>query len=148
MIDTEAILGEAIMWCAWLLGLYLMWHISRHFKPSVSFKGWGTVRREFGIGINDLPAGLSMQGTGVRVGIYKTDMAKIGMDDSYLYLDRPFSSSTDGLLRIPYNRIQLVSPPSTNGGLFNLPVAGIFKVRGVDVWLGSPFAERIIARLT
>ena len=70
------------------------------------------------------------------------------MDNDFIYLDRPFSSKTSGLLRIPFHRMELVSAPSLNGGLFNLPVAGIFKVSGVEIWLGSPFAERIIARLT
>lgn len=148
MSDTEVILGEAILWAARLLGLYLIWQIARHIRVSVLFKGWGTVRREFGIGLADVPVSLTMQGTEVRVGIYKTDMAQIAIDDNFIYLDRPFSSSTNGLLRIPFNRIELVSPPSRNGGAFNLPVAGIFKVSGVELWLGSPFAERIIARLT
>jgi hypothetical protein len=145
MSDTQWLLGQAIQWGARLVGLYLVWLIVRHMRPSLSFKGWGTLQSEFGIG--DVPATVSMKGTEVRVGIYKTDMAKIGLDDNFIYLDRPFSSSTNGILRIPFHRLELVSAPSTSGGLFKLPVAGIFKVNGVEVWLSSPFADEIMRRI-
>ena len=147
MDDAAGIAGQAILSGAWLVGLYLMWKFLKYFKPSLSFKGWGTLQSEFGIGDAALPASVRMLGTEVRVGIYKTDMARIGLDDNFVYLDRPLSSSVNGILRIPFARIGLVSAPSRTGGLFNLPVAGIFKVDGVELWLGSPHADKIIARL-
>jgi hypothetical protein len=147
MNDAGDIFVQAILWAAWLAGLYAMWKFRKYFKPSLSFKGWGTLQSEFGIGDADLPASVRMLGTEVRVGIYKTDLAKIGLDDNFVYLDRPLSSSVNGILRIPFQRIALVSAPSQTGGIFHLPVAGIFKVDGVELWLGSPHAEQIIARL-
>jgi hypothetical protein len=147
MSDGQWWLGQSFEWAARLVGLYLIWLIVRHMKPSLSFRGWGTLRREFGFAKADLPATLSMRGTEVRVGIYKTDMARIGLDDNFIYLDRPFSSSANGILRIPFHRLELVSAPSASGGLFKLPVAGIFKVNGVEVWLGSPFADEIMRRI-
>jgi hypothetical protein len=147
MSDGDSLLGQAMGWAGFLFVLYLFWRIAPYMKPSLSFKGWGTLRSEFGMAKADLPATVSMRGAQVRVGIYKTDMARIGLDDTFIYLDRPFSSSANGILRIPFHRLELVSAPSTSGGLFKLPVAGIFKLNGVEVWLGSPFADEIIKRL-
>lgn len=147
MPETATLIGEVTLWVCWLIGMYLVWKLLGHFKPSLSFRSWGSLLSQFGIGVADLPAGLAMRGATVRVGFYKTDMAQVGVDDTFLYLRRPLSSSTDGLLRIPFHSMRLMSPPKRSGGLFNLPVAGIFKVDGVELWIGTPYAEHIITRL-
>ncbi len=147
MSETGTWTGDAILWACRLIFLFIMWKVFRHFRPSLSYRSWGSLLGQFGIGVADLPAGLAMRGTTVRVGVYKTDMAQAAVDDTCLYLRRPLSSSTKGLLRIPFASMVLVSPPKRSGGLFNLPVAGIFKVDGVELWLDTSYAEHIIARL-
>ncbi len=148
MSETGTLFGEVVLWACWLIGIYLTWKFLGHFRPSLSFRSWGSLLGQYGIGVADLPSGLVMRGTTVRVGAYKTDMAQAALDDTCLYLQRPLGSSTNGLLRIPFHSMVLVSPPKRSGGRFNLPVAGIFKVDGVELWLATPIAEHIIARLT
>lgn len=143
----DDIAGQAILWTCWVIGIVIFWVGARKFVPSLSFKGWGSLSRDFGVREMDLPPGLVMRRTSLRVGIFKTDMANLGLDSSYLYLQRCLGSNVFGTLRISLAQITLLEAPRLAGGFLNLPVAGIFRVNQVEVWIGAPLAEEIIGHL-
>ena len=147
MGDTENIAGQAALWAARLVGLFLLYLLLKYLKPNLFYKGWSNLRTEHSIADSALPAGLAMHHTSLRVGSeHYNQTAHIGLDDMGIYLQRPLGSKEDGKLYIPYARMALVEPPGRTGVL-NLPVYGIFKVNGVEVWIDSPYAEQIIERL-
>ena len=144
---TETILGEAILWAARLVGLLLLYLLLRHFKPNLFYKGWGSLRPDYSIADSALPASLAMHHTSLRVGSeHYNQTAHLGLDAAGVYLQRPLASKEDGKLFIPYQHLTLVPPPGRTGAL-GLPVYGVFKVNGVDIWIDSPYAEQIIKSL-
>lgn len=146
MSGNDNIVGQVVLWAARLLGLFLIYLLVRHFKPNIFYKGWGNLRTEYGTSAA-LPAGLMMHHTSLRVGSeHYNQTAYIGLDDVGIYLQRPLATKEGSLLRIPYVRLKLIEPPRQPGSL-HLPIYGIFRVNGVDLWIDSPYAEQIINHL-
>lgn len=69
------------------------------------------------------------------------------LGESGVTFQRVFIRPYGRALLIPYDRFRLVAPPQKRGPVLPLPVAGRFEVDGVDLWLGGPHAEGLIARL-
>ena len=147
MNNAENITGQAILWAARLVGLFIIYLLVRHFKPTIFYKGWGSLRSEYSLSDPGLPAGLVLHPTSLRVGTeHYNQTAHLGLDEGAVYLQRPVLTGEPSLLRIPFSHLKLVAPPGRLGPL-GLPVYGIFAANGVEVWIDSPYAEQLMARL-
>lgn len=121
--------------------------VLKHVSPNIFYKGWGSLKQEYGIADTAVPPAVRMQETSVRVGseTYNNTM-QIGLAEHGIYLQRYVLAKPRGTLHIPYASLALQSPPKQSG-FMGLPVYGVFKVNGVDIWIDSPYAEQIIERL-
>lgn len=147
MSDSENIIGQVILWAARLVGIFLIYLLVRHFKPTLFYKGWNSLSAEYGVVTATLPAGLILHPTSLRIGTtHYNQTAHLGLDNTNVYLQRPLATKENSFLRIPYAQLKLVSPPGPSG-LLNVPVYGVFNISGVDVWIDYPYAEQIIKHL-
>ena len=135
------------MWAARLAGLLLLYLLVRYFRPTLFYKGWGSLQPTYGVPTAQPPANVILHHTSLRVGTeHYNQTAHLGLGAASRYLQRPAPTPAGRLLCIPYNRMSLKQRPG-QGGPLNLPVYGIFLVDGVEVWIDSPYAEQLIAHL-
>jgi len=147
MGDTERMGGQAILWAARLAGLVVVYLLIRYFRPTIFYKGWGSLQPTYGVPTAQLPAGVPMHHTSLRVGTeHYNQTAHLGLGPAGLYLQRPALKASGQLLCIPYGHLTLKERPGPTGPL-GLPVYGIFEARGVELWIDSPYAEQLIAHL-
>lgn len=148
MSDTENLAGQIILWGVRLAGLFIFYLVFKNLKPNIFYKGWGQLRSEYSVADDALPAGVKLEPAWVRVGseTYSGTIA-VGLDDTAVYLQREYFFKVRGTLRIPYSRLQLVEAPHRTK-LLNIPVHGVFRVGGVDLWIGAPYADGIITHLS
>lgn len=147
MSDAERIGGQVILWAARLAGLVVVYLLIRYFRPTIFYKGWGSLQPTYGVPTAQPPADVPMHHTSLRVGTeHYNQTAYLGVGPAGVYLQRPALKPAGRLLYIPYKSLKLKERPGRTGPL-NLPVYGIFEANGVEVWIDSPYAEQLIAHL-
>lgn len=148
MSKLISIAGNIIGWVLFLGFVYMSFRfLWKDSVPNFFYKGWKNLQADYGLLEQDLPVGVVMHPTTLRVGSERyVQTAHLGLDETSVYLQRPLAGADGRFLRVPYTQLKLMSPPGRTGVL-NAPVYGIFKVNGVDVWIDSPYAEQIIQRL-
>lgn len=149
MSKLLSIAGNVIGWILFLGFVYMSYRfLWKGSMPNLFYKGWKNLQADYGLTEPNLPAGVVMHPTTLRVGSERyAQTAHLGLDETSVYLQRPLAGAEGRFLRIPYTRLKLMSPPGRSG-ILNAPVYGIFSVNGVDVWIDSPYAEQIIQHLS
>lgn len=149
-MDTTAskIAGQVLLWGARIVGPILLYLFIRYLRPNIFYKGWGSLQPTYSLASAAPPADVQMHPISLRVGNeHYSQTAYVGLGPAGLYLRRPAPLARQRVLYIPYAQVQLQSPPTRTGPL-NLPVYGIFKVDGVEIWLDNPYATDLIAHLS
>jgi hypothetical protein len=130
-----------------LLLLYLAYkYIWKDALPNISFKGWSDLAARYHVQ-EMVPRHTTIT---MRVGsqTYNFNNMEIAVVDTGIYLQRTLFGRRDAV-HIPYANIKLRELPKVKKMLFfNIPVYGLFDVDGVDLWIDSPYAERISQHLS
>lgn len=90
MNDAECLGGQAILWAARLGGLVLIYLLVRYFRPTIFYKGWGSLQPAYGVPMAQMPTDVPMHHTSLRVGTeHYNQTAYLGVGAAGIYLQRP-----------------------------------------------------------
>lgn len=144
-MNVLSLAGKAVGLILFLGVVYLSFRfIWQDSMPNFFYKGWGSLQPAYAV--EQLPAQRFI--TSVRVGsdVYQGTMY-VALDEQGVYFQRTLLEPYKKALYIPYSRFKLVEKPKARTKFFSVGTYGIFEVDGVDIWLGNPYADQLIAHL-